>query len=154
MNTYTFNCGQIIFKQGSYAATMFDIVSGQVGIYADYGTDSEKQIAILNADEVLGEMGMIEVYPRSATAVALEDGTTLAEITEAELSDYFRNKPEKLLKIMQLLAKRIRETNGKYINACRAVYENAEAENSGSEKSEWLQDQIIELCAEFGQSAF
>ena len=55
---------------------------------------------------------------------------------------------------MKILAKRIRETNTKYVNACRVVYENAEAENSGSEKSEWLKDQIIELCAEFGQSAF
>ena len=154
MNTLTFNCGEVIFKQGDYASSMYDIVSGQIGIYSAYGTDQEKQITVLSADEVLGEMGMIEVYPRSATAVALEDGTVLAEITESELSDYFRSKPEKLLKIMKILAKRIRETNTKYVNACRVVYENAEAENSGSEKSEWLKDQIIELCAEFGQSAF
>ena len=154
MNTLVFKKGDVIFRQGDYSEVMYDIAKGKVGVFADYETETVQQLAELKAGDFLGEMGMIEVYPRSATAVALEDGTVLAEITESELSDYFRSKPEKLLKIMKILAKRIRETNTKYVNACRVVYENAEAENSGSEKSEWLKDQIIELCAEFGQSAF
>ena len=94
-------------------------------------------------------MGMLEVYPRSATAVAQEDGTVLVEITEDELSDYFRNKPEKLLAIMKLLSQRIRETNEKYIDACRAVYEKDEADRTGSEPNPWLAAQVAAMCQAF-----
>ena len=87
MNTLTFNRDEVIFEQGSYAGTMFDIVSGKVGIYTDYGTENAKFVAELGNDQLVGEMGLLECYPRSATAVAMEDGTVLAEITEDELSD-------------------------------------------------------------------
>ena len=69
MNTLTFNRDEVIFEQGSYAGTMFDIVSGKVGIYTDYGTENAKFVAELGNDQLVGEMGLLECYPRSATAV-------------------------------------------------------------------------------------
>ena len=149
MNTLTFNAGDIIFRQGDFPNTMYNIVKGKVGVYTDYETDDFKELAQLGADEFLGEMGMIEIYPRSATAVALEDGTELEEISEKELNEYFRDKPEKLLKMMRQISSRLRETNKKYLNACRAVFENAEAEANGTEKSEWLKEEIGIICKEY-----
>lgn len=148
MNTITVNRGDIIFREGDYAKTMFDIQSGSVGVYSHYGTEHEKQITVLGSDEVLGEMGLIEAYPRSATAVALEDGTVLLEISEAELASAFSNRPDKVLKIMRQIASRLRETNEKYINACRAVYENEEADKNGTEKSTWLRTAINDIFDE------
>ena len=147
MKTLTFAPGDVIFSQGEFAVSMYDIISGKVGVYSDYQTESEKCIAELNNSETLGEMGMIEVYPRSATAVALEE-TVLVEIGEDELNDYFRNKPEKLLRIMKQLSKRIRDTNEKYYNACRAIYENNEAERNGFSKSEELRMLQEAMCLE------
>lgn len=140
MFTKSFECGQVIFKQGDFSDSMYDILCGRVGVYDAYGTPDEKLIAELGDGQTLGEMGLLEYYPRSATAVALENGTSLAEITEDELSDYFRNKPDKLLGIMRQLSQRIRETTKNYADACRVVYENDAAENSGAEKSEWLRE--------------
>ena len=85
----TYNNNDIIFKQGDYADSMFDITAGSVGIYVAYGTEHENRLAVLKAGHFLGEMGLIDECPRSATAVALEDGTTLAEIGEKEFSGYF-----------------------------------------------------------------
>ena len=149
MNTLTFCKGQVIFKQGDFSATMFDIIKGKVGVYTDYDTANVKELAELAAGDFVGEMGMIEVFPRSATAVALEDDTVLEEIGENELSEYFKNKPEKLLKIMKQVSARIRQTNAKYLNACRAAYENAQAETNGTEKSEWLKNQLETICKEY-----
>lgn len=142
MITKRFDRGQIVFKQGDYSDCMYDILSGRIGVCDAYGTPEEKQIAELGAGQTLGEMGMLEYYPRSATAVALEDGTALAEITEDELADYFRDKPEKLLAIMRQLSRRLRETTQKYADACRVVYENEEAEKNGGEKSAWLKESM------------
>lgn len=149
MKTITFGRGDVIFRENDKADCMYDIISGSVRIISGYNTEHEHQIAVLGSDQVLGEMGMIELYPRSATAVALDDGTTLVEITEIELSDYFRDKPEKLLSIMKQLSHRIRETDEKYINACRVIYENQEAETRGKPKTDRLLDQTRFFASEY-----
>ena len=141
MNT-TFKKGDVIFRQGEYAATMYDICAGSVGIYADYQTPDEKQLAVLPAGEVFGEMGLIECYPRSATAVAMEDGTEVHEVSSQEFSAYFQNSPEKVLSVMKQLSKRLRATTKDYQEACRTVYETVEAEKKGEEKSGWLRNSL------------
>lgn len=137
-----YNKGDVIFRQGDYAATMYDICAGSVGIFADYQTEDEKQLAVLPAGEVFGEMGLIECYPRSATAVAMEDGTQVQEISSAEFSAYFKDSPEKVLSVMKQLSRRLRETTKNYQDACRTVYETVEMEKKGEEKSSWLKESL------------
>ena len=142
MRSITFSAGDVVFRQGSFELSMFDILEGRIGVYTDYGTPMETELAILGKGQLLGEMGMIEACPRSATAVALDNGTVLNEVTEDELSFYLRNKPELLLRVMKQLSSRIRETSDKYYLACRALLENEEAHRSGVEKSESLNQQL------------
>ena len=68
MSIKTYDKGEIIFKQGDFAEEMYDIISGSVGIYYGYGTENQIQLAVLRSNDFLGEMAMIETYPRSATA--------------------------------------------------------------------------------------
>ena len=140
MRQITYAKGDIIFRQGDPAAVMYDIVSGKVGIFSGYQTEQEEKVAELAAGQVFGEMGMIEIYPRSATAVALEDGVVLAEIGEADLEAYFKDKPDKLLKLMRQLSERIRETTKKYVDVCGTVSRNRQAEEQKEEQSELLDE--------------
>lgn len=142
MEKQNFNKGEIIFKQGQFATTMYDICAGTVGIYAAYGTAEEKKLAVLGEGEIFGEMGLIECYPRSATAVALKDGTLVQEINAQEFSEYFKASPEKVFRVMQQLSQRLRETTQNYLDACRTVYETVEAEKSGKQKSTWLEEHL------------
>lgn len=148
MKTLNFDTNDVIFKQGDFSSTMYNIVSGCVGIFKDYDTEDAKELAELGPDNFLGEMGFLEVYPRSATAVALEP-TVLEELGDDDLNDYFRTKPDKLLVIMKQISHRLRETDQKYVDACRTVYETAAAEQSGEAKSEQLQNQIDTICTEY-----
>ena len=126
MKEITFGKDQVIFREGDNATTMYDILSGKVGIYKNYGAKNEQQIIVMEAGQVFGEMGMIEYYPRSATAVALED-TVVEELGESELRDYFKNKPEKLLQLMKVLSQRVRETTQKYMDVCRTINDHEKA---------------------------
>jgi CRP-like cAMP-binding protein len=126
MKEITFGKDQVIFREGDNATTMYDILSGKVGIYKNYGAENEQQIIVMEAGQVFGEMGMIEYYPRSATAVALED-TVVEELGESELRDYFKNKPEKLLQLMKVLSQRVRETTQKYMDVCRVINDHEKA---------------------------
>ncbi|MBR3586235.1 MAG: cyclic nucleotide-binding domain-containing protein [Oscillospiraceae bacterium] len=149
MNTLVFKKGDVIFRQGDYSEVMYDIAKGKVGIFADYETETVQQLAELKAGDFLGEMGMIEVYPRSATAVALEDDTALTEIGEDDLNEFFKDKPEKLLQIMKQMSERLRVVNQKYLNACRVAFENANAEAANAEKSEELKKEMDALYEEY-----
>jgi len=149
MKTLTFEKNQEIFKEGAFGETMYDIVSGRVGVYSKYGTTKQTLVAELGANDIFGEMGMIEVYPRSATVIALEDNTQVTEITESELSEYFKDKPEKVLGLLKTLSKRIRETNDKYINVCKTVYERDEAENNGTPCSAQVNEEIDTLRRDY-----
>lgn len=142
MKSITFNKDQVVFKEGSFDSCMYDIVSGRVGIFSAYGTADQKKIAELDSKQIFGEIGLIGCYPRTATAVALEDNTVLSEISEADLSEYFKDKPEKLLQIMKQLSRRLRETTQNYIDACRTVYENDQAERRGDPRSVWIAEHM------------
>lgn len=142
MESKSFGTGEVIFRQGVYQSTMYEVVSGSVGIFADYGTASECRLATLGPGESFGEMGLVECYPRSATAVALEDGTTVEEIDANEFASYYASQPQKVLSIMRQLSERLRATDAKYVEACRAVYEAVEAEKAQQRREKSLRARL------------
>ena len=127
MNSKEFKSGQIIFKQGDSELCMYDIQKGRVGIFSAYGTPDEKQIAELTIGEIVGETGLLDRVPRTATAVALDDDTVLLEIREENLKDYFLKEPEKLLLLMRNLSGRLRDINSKLADVCRKISEGENA---------------------------
>ena len=150
--TKIYQKGEFIFKQGEYASCMYDICQGKVGIIANYGEDGEKTLTELGEGASFGEMGMLEAYPRSATAVALEDGTEVRVITTETFSSYFQNNSEKVYAIMTQMSRRIRALSNDYLEACRAVAETVEAEKTGAEKSSWLKKNLKKFCDAYSES--
>ena len=121
MELITYQKGDVLFRQGERQKCMYVIMSGTVGIYKDFGTERENLIAELGARDFLGEMELIENEPRSATVVALSDGTLLDEITEDTFLDYFEQDPVKVFMILQQLSQRLRKTTKDYLEVCHAI---------------------------------
>ena len=140
-----FNRNEVIFKEGDMSNCMYDIHFGSVGIFAAYGTENEKLLTELKADEFFGEMGMIDAYPRSATAVALEEGTKVEIITAENFGAYFQDKPAKVLQIMQHMSQRIRGLTKDYLEACQAINETVENEDISEEKRSKLKEVLKRL---------
>ena len=134
--TDNYEKGTIIFKEGEIGTCMYDVHSGKVGIYSDYGTKKEKKIAEIFPNEFFGEMGMIEKLPRSATAVALEDDTFVEFFYEEDIPKLFDKNPLKLQMILQYFSYRLRRMTREYLEACRLAYEISQAgEGSAAEKA-------------------
>ena len=142
MKEHIYQQGDIIFRQGDESSTMFEILSGKVSVYADYQTEHEKKLATFEEMHTFGEMGMIENLPRSATAVAEEDQTTVREINGEEFADYFKEKPIQVFLLMKQMSRRLRDTTQNYVEACRTVAETMETEQKGEEKSGWLNERL------------
>ena len=144
--------GEVIFRQGDPGNCMYDLLQGRVGIYANYGAANEKLLTELHAGDSFGEMAMIEAQPRSATAVALQEGTRLTVITWETLGSFFREQPAKVVVIMQQMARRIRELTQDYMDACGAItemVEKAEAEKKSAENA-WVKDKMRRYLDAYG----
>lgn len=131
-----FSKGTVIFKEGETGNCMYDIHYGTVGVYKGYGTADEKLLTKLSTNNFFGEMGMLDAERRSATAVVLEDNTTLETITAKDLKDLFEKNPPKLEMIMAHMSYRLRKLTNEYVKACKLVYDLSEAEASGNVSDE------------------
>lgn len=105
-----YNKGDIIFKEGEESKCMYEVQKGKVDLYKNYGTPDQKMIAEVVPDRFFGEMGMVEGLPRSATAVAASDFTTLAQISWDVLGLYFKKNPSRVVQMMQQMGDRLRIT--------------------------------------------
>ena len=135
MKTIHYASGQVIFREGEAALAMYEIRQGSVGIFLDYDTAEKRQLTVLKENQLFGEMGLIESAPRSATAVALEEGTVLREIGEDEADAFFLQQPERFLQTLRQMSARIRENTEKYQEVCTALVESERAREEGKKKS-------------------
>lgn len=140
--TKNYSKGTVIFKENSWELAMYDIKSGKVGIYVNYGKENEKLLTELESGRYFGEMGVIDAMPRTATAVALED-TEATVIDSEDFTTYFANDPEKIMDIYQKLCGRLRELSASYVEACAAVTEYVESREGT--KSKGLLARIMDL---------
>ena len=153
MEQKTFKQNDVIFRQGDAADCMYAVRTGSVGIFLDFGGPSELKLTELHAGQYLGEMGLLDSAPRSATAVALSDGTALDVIAESDFRAVFDENPEQFLNMLQQMSSRLRRVTRDYAEACRTVADVVEAEKAGEEKSDALRHRIAKTLAGYQSAA-
>jgi CRP/FNR family transcriptional regulator, cyclic AMP receptor protein len=101
----SFKAGSVIFREGDAANELFVIKSGQVRIQIGNRTVTE-----LGQESIFGEMALIDSEPRSATATAITD-VELVPVSEKQFLFLVSQTPYFALKVMRVLAQRLRVTN-------------------------------------------
>ena len=104
IETRRVRAGGVIFREGEQADELFVIKSGYVRIQI-----GNRVMADLTADDIFGEMALIDSEPRSATAVAVTD-VELVPISEKQFLFLVGQTPHFALKVMRALAQRLRLT--------------------------------------------
>jgi CRP/FNR family cyclic AMP-dependent transcriptional regulator len=105
IDTRFFKAGTTIFREGDEAHELYVIKSGEVRVQIGNRTVSE-----LSADHVFGEMALIDNEPRSASAIAVTD-VELVPVSEKQFLFLVSQTPYFALKVMRVLAQRLRVTN-------------------------------------------
>jgi CRP/FNR family cyclic AMP-dependent transcriptional regulator len=105
IETKFIKAGSVIFREGDEAHELFVIKSGQVRIQL-----GNRTLAELSANDVFGEMALIDNEPRSATALAVTD-VELVAVSEKQFLFLVGQTPYFALKVMRVLAQRLRVTN-------------------------------------------
>ena len=103
--TRSFAPGDTIFKEGDHGDEFFVIVSGEVEIRS-----GSRRLETLGPKGIFGEMALIDDSPRSATVIAVT-GVTVAPIKEMQFLFLVKHMPTFALKVMRILANRLRRQN-------------------------------------------
>lgn len=142
--TKKFEKGTVIFREGQWEICCYDIISGKVAIYSNYGEEGETLLTELGPGKFFGEMAIIEFMPRSATAIALED-TEVSVINNASLDYFLVNDPDKITMIIKNLTNRLRELSAEYVETCRLITEYVSNDESMMPQKKGLLEKIKKL---------
>ena len=132
MEKKVFKKNEVVFREGEFGKSFFQIVEGTAGIYLHYGEEEQRKLTDMTAGQFFGEMAVIEAWPRSATVVA-EDELQVIEIEESNLNQNFKEQPDKILALMKQIGNRIRSLTEEYDEVNAFIKEKNEA---GAEKKE------------------
>jgi len=103
-NTQEFAKGEVVFNEGDPGGEMYAVLDGRVELKLEGVKVNE-----VGADEIFGEMALIDGSNRSATALASTD-CTLAIIDKPRFESFVRENPDFVTQVMAVMAERLRKT--------------------------------------------
>jgi len=103
--TRDYKAGETIFREGDRGVEFYVVQRGRVRILT-----GNRLLETLGENEIFGEMALIDDSARSASAIA-ETDVTVAPITEKQYLFLVRHTPFFALKVMRVLAQRLRVQN-------------------------------------------
>ena len=105
---------QIIFKEGDAGDGMYVVKDGLVEITGSLNPQTRKGFSRLGPGELFGEMAVVELRPRSATATATKP-TTVGFIPRGEMLSLMQRSPGLSLAMLQVVSHRLREFNQQHL---------------------------------------
>ena len=100
--------GDVLFREGDVADSLYLVVSGRVAILIENPIDHrETVVALMDGGDLFGEMSMLDEGVRSAQARALEPSVVFC-VPFAPVVSAFRSDPNLLWGVCRLLARRLR----------------------------------------------
>ena len=125
MYVYESPPGVTVINEGEAGDFMMLLMSGMVDVLRRNRYNYPSRIAVAHVGHALGEMSMFDGEPRFASCVTLEN-SRVAVLTREALMMVLTDQPELgnkiLLKLVQLLSDRLRQTSAKlvaYLEAAR-----------------------------------
>jgi CRP/FNR family cyclic AMP-dependent transcriptional regulator len=107
----SFRPGQFIFKSGEKSTEIFLLVEGEVGIFLPYN-ETKVPDHNIGANEIFGEMGVIEGKLRMAHSRAMTDASVMA-VSKLEFEAKIESTDPFVRGLVRILSSRIRDLQDK-----------------------------------------
>jgi CRP-like cAMP-binding protein len=126
MYVYEAPAGVTIISEGEAGDFMMLLMNGMVDVLRRNRYNFPSRIAVAHAGHALGEMSMFDGEPRFASCVTLES-SRIAVLTRDAMMLVLHDEPRLgskiLLKLVQLLSDRLRQTSAKLVSYLEAARE-------------------------------
>ncbi|KFI45788.1 cAMP-binding domain of CRP or a regulatory subunit of cAMP-dependent protein kinases [Bifidobacterium bohemicum] len=108
-----FNKGGYIFREGSTDQRMYLLESGKVKLLRQSSDNRVQLLSIHSRGEILGEIPVFDPSggPRTASAVAMHDGTMVGWLEHDTLFAWLNKHPRVAVDMLQVMAGRMRVNN-------------------------------------------
>jgi len=106
--------GQVLFREGDPADRVFRLLNGAVDILREFDGDPIL-LGTVGPGQFVGEMGVVENRPRSATARAASE-VEVEILTPTEFLDQIAGSPRDARELIQRLSQRLREADDRIVN--------------------------------------
>jgi CRP/FNR family transcriptional regulator, cyclic AMP receptor protein len=107
----SFSAETVLMRQGAVSDTMYVLLRGRVRVERSHPELSEPVIlAELGPGDVVGEMGLLDHEPRSATVTTIED-VEAVELDDLALAQTVLKYPEVSTALLRLLSHRLRNAD-------------------------------------------
>jgi len=106
--------GHVLFREGDPTDGVFRVLSGAVDIVRELDGDPIL-LGTVGAGQFIGEMGVVENRPRSATARATCE-VEVEILTPAEFLDEIAHSPRAARELIQRLSQRLHEADDRIVN--------------------------------------
>ena len=107
-----FEPGVALFKEGAPSDGVFWIESGRVHVRTKDASGAERRAGHAGAGEFVGEMGVLESLPRSATSIAATD-VVACKMSPEDFTALLRRSPSAVLIVIDALCERARRTRAR-----------------------------------------
>ena len=107
-NAQEFQANSTIFAEGTLGNVMYVVLDGEVELRV-----RGEVLEVAGPGDIVGEMALIDVKPRSATARAISD-CRLASVDERRFLYMVHETPLFALHVMRVLADRLRRMNAQW----------------------------------------
>ncbi len=115
MEQRQYKAGDIILKQGEESEFAYRVITGEVEVFSEL-EDQKVVLGIVKAGEFLGEMGIIEGRPRSASARA-KTPVTAIQLERWEFLREMSGDSSSAYRVIARLSERLRLANSKLAEA-------------------------------------
>lgn len=130
-----FNDGELLFSEGDVGDTMYLIQEGEIEIFVKEG-EQFKVINLRKVTEIVGDLALLDGYPRSASARA-KGHVQVLMLRRENFITFLRSRPQVIMAILKFLSKSVRYTteiietsvtwvthitNGNYAEAQKLAY--------------------------------
>lgn len=105
--THGLERNDVLFVEGDDATALYVVISGRIAITRESVDGRESVLALMEPDDLFGEMPLFDNRPRSADARALETSEVLLVPYES-MAGLYERRPELLWRVVALLASRLR----------------------------------------------
>jgi hydroxyacylglutathione hydrolase len=107
--TRRFAAGETIFREGDAGRHMYAVRTGSVEFRQKNALGEPVVLRRIGVGQLFGEIALIEDVPRTADAIAMEEGTELVEIDHAHFVYLVGQQPAFAIMVMQMLSQRLRD---------------------------------------------
>ncbi|WP_306368950.1 Crp/Fnr family transcriptional regulator [Nocardiopsis sp. CC223A] len=130
---------EILFHEGGASDQVLIVLTGRCKVSSHTAGGTEAVLAVRGPGTLVGELGVIDGSPRSATVQALDDLTALA-LTPDRFEAYLRRWPRVSLLLLRMVTSRLRDADRKRV------------EFGALDAGRRVASRLVELAEKFGRT--